>query len=171
MTPRPNGGTAPDLAALNALAADQETPPATVEEAVLRAMEDCQGTLVFGAAVNWGESIGTLSADAGPPEKVLRYLRALGEYTEAKRSNSLGTTAVKWLEEKNVAAAPESDTIRNNSKERAARTWDDGTGDGRYFDMHLKPKEATSPDQCVRICFDYDAEIGKTVVGWVGAHP
>ena len=76
MTPRPNGGTAPDLAALNALAADQETPPATVEEAVLRAMEDCQGTLVFGAAVNWGESIGTLSADAGPPEKVLRYLRA-----------------------------------------------------------------------------------------------
>lgn len=133
-------------------------------------MEECADTLVFGAAVTEGESVGTLAPDAGPPEKVLRYLRVLGEFTKAKRSGPLGTTAIKWLEGRNVTASGESETGRSSQKERQARTWDDGYGGRRFFDWHLKPKDATSPDHCVRIYFDYDEDFGKTVVGWVGTH-
>ncbi|MDP9474396.1 MAG: hypothetical protein M3R38_01635 [Actinomycetota bacterium] len=70
-----------------------------------------------------------------------------------------------------MTASGESDKIRNNSKEKLARTWDDGSRQKRYFDARLKPKESTSPDQCVRIYFDYDDSLGKTIVGWVGAYP
>lgn len=150
---------------------DEETPPATVAEAVRWAMEECGDTLIFGAQVTEGESTETLAQDAGGPEKVLRYLRVLGEYTKAKRSGPLGMSSIKWLEDRNVIASGESDTISNSSKYREARTWDDGTGHKRYFDSHLKPKDSTSPDQCVRIYFDYDESSEKMVVGWVGTHP
>ena len=150
---------------------DAETPPETVEEAVLTAMDRHHGELVFGAAVDSMESVETVAADAGGPTKILRYLEVLAEFTRARREGALGKTAVKWLEDAGVAASGESDTIKNNPKERSARQWDDGSGETRYFDMHLKPNEATSPDRCVRIYFDYDEDLGKTVVGWVGKHP
>lgn len=54
---------------------------------------------------------------------------------------------------------------------RAARPWDDGNGQRKVFDWHLKPSDATAPDRCVRIYFEYDENRRKTVVGWVGRHP
>ena len=113
----------------------------------------------------------TVATDAGPPDKILNHLRVLAEFTEAKRKGSLGTTAINWLEDKGVTASGESDTIRNSPKERQVRTWDDGSGERRLFDLHLKPSDATSPDRCVRIYFEYDDQICKMIIGWVGAHP
>ncbi len=52
-----------------------------------------------------------------------------------------------------------------------ARTWDDGAGARREFELHLKPAEGTSPDRCVRIYFDYDETAQRAVVGWIGRHP
>ena len=75
-----------------------------------------------------------------------------------------------WLREQGLKASNESDTIRNSTAEMQKRTWHDGQVK-RRFESHLKPSEGTSPDRCVRICFDYDSEAKKTVVGWVGRHP
>jgi hypothetical protein len=52
-----------------------------------------------------------------------------------------------------------------------ARTWDDGTGRRRQFELHLKPAEGTSPDRCVRIYFEYDDASGRSIIAWVGRHP
>ena len=148
---------------------DPEVPPATVEEAVLTAMERYPETVVFGNDVNRG--VKTVAPDAGPPDKILQYLRVLHDLTIARRDGSLGTTVVKWLEERGVAASLESETITHSTGARNARTWDDGNGTDRFFELHLKPADVTSPDRCVRIYLDYDPDTRKTIVGWVGAHP
>ena len=146
-----------------------EAPPATVEEAVLQAMEKHGGLLRFGRDVNDG--IRTLAPDAGPPDKILSYLDALADLAATKDKGTLGTTTVKWLEDRGVICTGESETIRNDKHERKLRTWDDGSGAARYFELHLKPSDATSPDRCVRIYFDYDQALKKTVVAWVGRKP
>jgi hypothetical protein len=147
----------------------EDTPPATVEDAVLMAMERFTSTLLFGAEVTAG--VESLSPDAGPPDKVLSYLEALSALTAARQQGPLGTTPVKWLEALGVIASGESETIRTSAAEMQARTWDDGCGVKRPFEMHLKPNEGTAPDRCVRIYFDYDEALGKTIVAWVGRHP
>lgn len=144
---------------------DSEAPPSTVEDAVLVAMEELDNDLVFGGSVT--EGIRTLAQDAGPPDKILRYLRILAELTRARRDGSLGMSAIKWLQQRGVTASAESETVKN----AGGRIWDDGSGERRAFDLHLKPSDATSPDRCVRIYFEYDEVRQKTVVGWVGRHP
>jgi hypothetical protein len=148
---------------------EEEPPPATVEEAVLTAMDRYEDQLVFGAAVNDG--IRSLATDAGPPDKIMDYLEALAELTKIRRAGSIGNTAMGWLDERGVIGSVESETVRNSSQARAGRTWDDGCGAQRFFECHLKPSEATSPDRCVRVYFDYDAASRKTIIGWVGRHP
>ncbi len=153
----------------NEVEPDTEAPPATVEEAVLLAMDEMTDELVFGTAVT--EGVESVAPDAGPPDKILRYLRILAEFTRARRGGALGTTAIGWLREKGVSASAESETVRNSTQEQQARTWDCGNGGQMVFDLHLKPSEATSPDRCVRIYFHYDETSQKTIVGWVGRHP
>lgn len=75
-----------------------------------------------------------------------------------------------WLDARGVTASIESETIKGSASERRHRTWDAGT-ERRFFDLHLKPNEATHPDRCVRIYFDYDESMQCVVVGWVGRHP
>jgi hypothetical protein len=147
------------------IAPDTETPPSTVEEAVLVAMEALGDDLEFGGAVS--EGIGTLAKDAGPPDKILRYLRVVAEFSRARRVGPLGVSAITWLQDRGVTASTESETVRN----AGGRIWDDANGERRAFDLHLKPSDATAPDRCVRIYFDYDEKRKKTVVGWVGRHP
>jgi|694.fasta_scaffold00416_55 hypothetical protein len=144
-------------------------PPTTVEESIVQARETLSDVLAFGLDVEKG--VATLARNAGPPEKILEYLQALGEFTKAKRLGSLGMTAIKWLEGKGVLGSVESEGTMNNPSERSARTWDYGNGEKRPFELHLKPSEATSPDRCVRIYFDYDEEREMTILGWVGRHP
>jgi hypothetical protein len=125
--------------------------------------------LIFGQSAFDGVS--TLAPGAGPPEKILTYLAGLSTFTETRRDGALGTTAVKWLTERNFNCSGESQTVINSKASMNARTWVDGDGNLREFDLHLKPRDGTSPDQCVRIYFDYDEIKGKTIVGWVGRHP
>lgn len=151
-----------------AVAPVEEAPPATVEDAVLTAM-DRYDTLVFGRDVN--EGIATLTPEAGPPDKILTYLRALAEMAQARRKGPLGTSPVKWLTDQGVSASGETEQVRTSPDKMRARTWDDGLGRRRQFELHLKPAEGTSPDRCVRIYFDYDEESGRALVAWVGRHP
>jgi len=143
-------------------------PPSTVREAVDIAMDKLKDRLGFGGDVATG--VAGVAADAGPPEKVLGYLEHLADMVTARRRGPLGTTAVKWLQDRGVNASGESETVKNSASERRKRTWHDGTT-AREFDLHLKPTDATHPDRCVRIYFDYDEERQLGVVGWVGRHP
>lgn len=151
------------------LAPDTETPPATVEDAVLIAMDEMKEELIFGSSIT--EGVKSLAQDAGPPEKILRYLRVLGEFTRARRDGTLGKGTIKWLQERGVTASAESETVRKSREEQQARTWDYGNGERKTFDMHLKPSDATAPDRCVRMYFEYDETRQVTVVAWVGRHP
>ena len=145
-----------------------EPPPATVAEAVERATRTHSADLLFGNDVDRG--VGQLRPEAGPPDKILRYLRILAEAAIPCRANTLGTTIIAWLNGKGVNASRESETVRNSAADQKRRTWHDGSGP-RYFDSHLKPKEATDPANCVRIYFDWDDKQSRMIVGWVGRHP
>lgn len=147
---------------------DTDVPPTTVEDAVHIAMDRFADDLVFGS--DCYEGIQNLAEEAGPPQKVLDSLEALAEMSRLRKQGPLGMSALKWLEQRGVLGSGESDTIRNSPREQARRTWDDGNGQTRLFDLHLKPNDGTSPDRCVRIYFDHDEECQKTVIGWVGRH-
>jgi hypothetical protein len=147
---------------------DSEVPPKTVDDAVETAKQQHNGLLVFGDDVPVG--IRSLAENAGPPDKILAYLGGLARLAQARRNGSLGVSTVQWLKEQGLIAGGESETIKNNRGEMQKRTWHDGH-DRREFELHLKPSDATSPDRCARIYFDWDEETRRVVVGWVGRHP
>ena len=94
----------------------------------------------------------------------------MAELAEACRKGPLGTPVVKWLEALGENVSPESATNLNSAKHKRARTWDDGTGTKREFNLHLKPTTATSPDRCVRLYFHLDNDKGRVMIGWIGRH-
>ncbi len=148
---------------------DDSQPPETVEEAVSRAKVLFAGRLRFGADVDAG--VRGLNKTAGPPDKVLKYLRGLADLASARQSGPLGKGMMQWLGDRGIDGSGEFETISNNKAEQRKRTWDNGAGARRVFDFHLKPNEATQPDQCVRIYFDWDEAAAQVVVAWVGRHP
>ena len=150
-----------------ALLPDDELAPGSVDEAVEKAKARYP-RLVFGDDVIQG--IADLAETAGPPNKILGYLGSLSALGDALDNGALGATIVQWLKDRGVHVSGESETIRNSRAEIKERTWHDGQK-RREFDLHLKPSDATSPDRCVRIYFDWNAEKKKIVVGWVGPKP
>lgn len=147
---------------------EPDLAPSTVEDAVLRAMDECEN-LTFGNHVERG--IAGLAPDAGPPMKILRYLHDLDALAAQLRQGPLGTANQQWLRERGIEVSGESPTIRRSPALMGKRTWDDGAGNSREFESHLKPSDSTSPDRCVRIYFDYVKPLGKIIVAWVGRHP
>jgi hypothetical protein len=146
----------------------EDTPPASVEDAVDRARRDFAQQLTFGDDVSDG--ISGLASHAGPPDKILEYLRTLASMVDQRRGGGLGESPIQWLQNKGVNASTESETIQNSRDEMNKRTWHDGRKP-RKFLTHLKPAEAAHPDRCVRIYFDWDEASAKVVIGWVGRHP
>ena len=145
-----------------------QAEPQTVRNAYEEVKTSSEG-LIFGEDVTRG--IDGLAPDAGPPEKILRYLRALDSMTAALQKGPLGFPMHQWLRDRNVECSPESDTTRNNPTKMARRNWDDGLGNRRQFQYHLKPNDNAHPDRCVRIYYEYDQEYRRTIVGWIGRHP
>jgi hypothetical protein len=145
-----------------------ESSPRTVEEAVDRARRGFPQFLTFGDRVQ--ESIRAIAPEAGPPDKIYDYLQALADLARLRRDGPIGAGMVQWLAQRGIAASGESETVRNSPSEMAKRRWHDGR-QHREFELHLKPAEATAPDRCVRIYFDWDDITQKVVVGWVGRHP
>jgi hypothetical protein len=148
---------------------ETEAPPATVQEAKNRAQKRFGKELLFGRCVDQG--IAALSQDAGPPDKVFNYLETLAGAVKAKNSSALGTSLKMWLKQHGVRVSTESETIKKSAAEMEKRTWDWGNGQWHKFELHLKPSDATSPDRCVRIYFDWCERRKIIVVGWIGRHP
>lgn len=132
------------------VAPERDVPPKTVEEAVQAARERLADAVLFGADVEQG--VRTLAREAGPPHRVLSYLVVLAEMARTRRTKGLGTQMLKWLQQRNVTASGESQTVRKSDAERRKRTWD-AAGKQLFFASHLKPKDEVHPDQCVRIYF------------------
>jgi hypothetical protein len=146
-----------------------ESPlPTTAEEAVDRARKVLAQFLTFGDDV--AEGVRTLSPDAGPPDKIFNHLQALADLAQVRRDGTMGCGMVQWLSREGVSASGESDTIRNTRSEMVKRRWGDGR-QPKEFDLHIKTAEATAPNRCVRIYFDWDQVTEKVVIGWVGKHP
>jgi hypothetical protein len=147
-----------------------EAPPTTVLDAVRLAAFRFPTQLRVGRDV-W-DGIDQLRSDSSTAAKVFRSLEALAALgTETANGTPLGEDVLQWLTRKGERASGESATTNNSPKARKYRTWDDGCGKPRYFEHHLKPKEATSPDQCVRIYFEHEPASGLVIIGWVGRHP
>ncbi|HWL64255.1 MAG TPA: hypothetical protein VNQ32_15775 [Steroidobacteraceae bacterium] len=151
------------------IAPDTDSPPETIAEAVGRARALYTDLLVFGEDVDG--SVAEVAADAGPPAKILRCLDVLADMTRARRNGGLGKDPLGWLRDQGVPCSGEGEFVNGNPAEKTRRTWRDGAGGRRYFDLHLKPAEGTSPDRCVRIYFGYDETARTTVVAHVGRHP
>jgi hypothetical protein len=147
---------------------ESEIPIETVRDAVDRARETFSDTLLFGDDIDAG--IDDLPDDAGPPERIYTYLKTLAEMTRQRTAGGLGKDMVIWLKELGLKASGESDSILNDQVEMRKRTWHDGHR-RRPFEKHLKPTDATSNDRCVRIYFDFDESLRKTVVAYIGRHP
>lgn len=143
-------------------------PPETVLDAVRQAKQQYASALIFGTDVMVG--VAQLAPNAGPPEKVLAYFGHLAEMTVLRQTVGLGAAPIKWFQKRGVDCSGESRIHRNSTSEQRKRTWNDGTG-SRVFEQHLKPSEATHPDRCVRIYFDYDESLKRCIIGWVGRHP
>lgn len=144
-----------------------ESPPSTVVEAVDSAKSTFNDYLVFPDQLD-GELI-KLNDAAGPPEKILRYLRILHEYARLLVSGaSLGKSVEKWFEDRGVICSNESPTILGSKKEQEKRTW---RVEGKRItcNLHLKPNDGTSPDRCVRIYFS-PLDGGKVRIGYIGRH-
>ena len=150
------------------VAPEENVPPLTVIEAVGNARRKHAQYLVFGSDVDGG--VRGLAADAGPPAKILEYLDGLAEMTRQRLTGQLNNSPVSWLRQRGFVVSGEGEVVRNSASAMRARTWNDGERP-RGFTLHMKPAEATSPDRCVRVYFDFDEEQRKTVVAWIGRHP
>ena len=139
-----------------------------IEDVVEYAMATFQN-LKLGVDVE--EGVSGLAPQAGPPGKILRYLRELNTMTLKLNEGTLGTSLRHWLTTRGVSVSGESETTGGSAAQMSKRTWDDGSGNKRIFYHHLKPSEGTSPDRCVRIYFEYDNASKNTIVGWIGRHP
>lgn len=140
----------------------------SVAQAVKVARERLAEELLFGGNVEDG--VASVEADAGPPDKIFRSLEALADLAKALAAGTINSSVPKWLENRGVRCSSESETKKNNKNERQKRTWLAGSA-RRTFDLHVKVNENTSPGRCVRIYFDWDAQEGRIIVGWVGRHP
>lgn len=142
---------------------DIEEDPATVADAIDIALEKFSDRLIFSESLS--EGVSGLNPEAGPPSRVLSFLRALHELAREREAGGIGVGIIPWLAQRGVACSVESETVRKSK----SREWVVG-GEHVVFDYHLKPSDGVSPDRCVRIYFDL-VDDGKVRIGWIGRHP
>ena len=148
--------------------ATDEAPPATVADAVERAKRELEGTLVIAPETqkDWLD----LNKSAGPPEKILRYLRTLGRLSTLLADGTpLDASIPIWLRSQNVDCSVESKTEKDAKAGRAFRT---RVIEGKPFEceFHAKPSDGTSPDMCARIYFAVADVAPRIRVGYIGRH-
>lgn len=141
--------------------------PQSVAEAVATARRELAGLVDI--AVETDADVADLNFEAGPPEKILRYLRTLGELANNLAEGSLGQSVPIWLRTRGVDCSGESDTSKNSEAGKRFRT---RQVNGREVEceFHAKPSEGTSPDRCARIYFATSPTKPHVLVGYIGRH-
>jgi len=143
------------------------TEPQSVAEAVATARCELAGRVEI--AVETDADVANLNSEAGPPEKILRYLRTLGELAEQLAEGPLGQSVPIWLRKRGVDCSGESETSKNSG---AGKRFRNRKVNGREVDceFHAKPSEVTSPDRCARIYFATSPTKPHVLVGYIGRH-
>lgn len=141
--------------------------PQSVAEAVATARRELAGRVEIAAETD--ADVADLNPEAGPPEKILRYLRTLGELAEQLAEGPLGQSVPIWLRKRGVDCSGESETSKNSEAGKRFRT---RQVNGREVDceFHAKPSEGTSPDRCARIYFGTSPTEPHVLVGYIGRH-
>lgn len=144
-----------------------ETPPQTVAEAVAVARRELANRVAI--AVETDADIEGLNPTAGPPDKILRYLRTLGALADALEAGPLGKSIPIWLREQGVECSGDSETMRGSKdgkkfRQRAVN------GDIVECEYHAKPVDNVHPDMCVRIYFAVATEKPYVKIGYIGRH-
>jgi hypothetical protein len=141
--------------------------PQSVAEAVEFARRELAGRLEIAAETD--VDIEHLNSEAGPPEKILRYLRTLGELADRLAEGPLRQSVPIWLRERGVECSGESETSKNSEAGKSFRT---RKVNGREVDceFHAKPSEGTSPDRCARIYFSTSQTKPHILIGYIGRH-
>lgn len=141
--------------------------PQSVAEAVAIARRELEGRVEI--ATETDADVGNLNSEAGPPEKILRYLRTLGELAEQLAEGPLGQSVPIWLRKRGVECSGDSETSKNSEAGKRFRT---RQVNGREIDceFHAKPSEGTSPDRCARIYFGTSPTKPHVLVGYIGRH-
>lgn len=141
--------------------------PQSVAEAVETARQELVGRVEIASEID--ADIAELNPEAGPPEKMLRYLRAMGELADRLAEGPLGLSVPKWLEERGVDCSGDSETVKRS---RAGKKFRQRTVNGREIncEFHAKPSNGVSPDRCARIYFGTSTEAPYVLVGYIGRH-
>lgn len=147
--------------------AGENAPPSTVLEAVVQGRSRHEGLVLFGADVEGYAK--ELNPEAGPPDKVLRYLDTLAEMAAALEKGPLGKSVPTWLKDRGVEASVESDTVKNNKAARQRRTFTIGD-DAVFCELHAKPTDNVPPDHCIRIYFEKFDHSPHVRIGYIGRH-
>jgi hypothetical protein len=143
--------------------AEEASPPQSVSEAVDVARRELAGRVAI--AQETDSDIQALNPAAGPPEKVLRYLRTLAELSDALASGDpLGRSIPIWLRDRGVECSGDSETAKAQRRPRPVN------GEPIDCEFHAKPSEGVSPDLCVRIHFGMADTAPRVRVGYLGRH-
>lgn len=145
----------------------REAPPESVAEAVAIARRELGERAIIARETD--TDIAELNPSAGPPDKVLRYLRTLGELANALAGGGLGQSVPIWLRERGVDCSGDSETTKGSKEGKRFRTRM-VNGESVECEFHAKPSDAVSPDMCVRIYFTTAASSPFVKIGYIGRH-
>lgn len=141
----------------------------TFQDAVLNAQQNLSKTLLFSPKID--KYIENVDPAAGPPNEIYRYLVKLELLSNEIKANNgkLGKSHIKWLSENGVKCSGESETIKNDPKRMQERTFN--VAEKEYkMEKHLKLGDAYDAAHCIRIYFEWDANMSKMVIGYIGRH-
>lgn len=141
--------------------------PQSVMEAVETARRELAGRVEIAAETD--ADVAGLNREAGPPEKILRYLRTLGELADQLAEGPLGQSVPIWLRDRGVDCSGDSETSKNSEAGKRFRTRR-VNGCEVECEFHAKPSEGTSPDRCARIYFATASTKPHVLVGYIGRH-
>lgn len=144
-----------------------EAPPQTVEEAVNLARRDLGDKVPIASETD--ADIADLNPAAGPPDKILRYLRTLGELADVLASGTLGQSIPIWLRERGVECSVDSETTKASKEGKRFRVRTIN-GESVECEFHAKPSDGVSPDMCARIYFATASSAPFVKVGYIGRH-
>lgn len=144
-----------------------EAPPQTVVEAVALARAKLRGRVLIASETD--ADVADLNPSAGPPDKILRYLLALGDLADAISEGPLGLSVPIWLRDYNVECSGDSETAKTSEKGKRFRNRI-VEGESVVCEFHAKPVDHVSPDLCTRIYFAVGTEAPFVKVGYIGRH-
>lgn len=140
----------------------------TVDDAFDYCKQEFSKLIFFGESIS--EGIKKLKPEAGPPEKIIRSVKALYELAIQIFVNNESTNPKAYLLSQNVKCSGEDEKDRNTKESQQKRSFKDINGFS-IFEDHIKVSDGTSPDRCVRIYYRIDTNKKKIIIGWIGPHP